>query len=65
MKVICYSCSKRIVDPGALVFSPPVKNCKDLSVSNVHKYHICVECWDILRKCLESLSDNKIIKEKK
>lgn len=64
MKITCYSCNKPITNPGALVFSPPVKNNKDMSVSSVHKYHICLECWPRVIRCLEHLEEIKIIKEK-
>jgi hypothetical protein len=65
MKITCYSCNKRFTTHGAVVVSPPVKNTNDMSVSTVHKYNICVECWPKVFKCIEHLSDTKIIKEKK
>jgi hypothetical protein len=65
MKITFYSCDKIMTIPGALVFSPPFKNNNAMSVSTLHKYHICVNCWEKLIKCMENLEDVKITKEKK
>jgi hypothetical protein len=64
MKLTCCSCDKPIHIPGALVFGPPIKNNKEMSVSSVHKYHICIDCWPRLIKCIEHLEETKIVKEK-
>lgn len=60
MKITCYSCDKLMTDPGAIVLSPPIKNNKDMSVSSVHKHHICLKCWEMLIKYMDSLDkENK------
>jgi len=60
MKINCYSCDKRIIEPGAIVFGPPFKSDKEMSIHTVHKYHICVDCWKILIKQMDSLQESKI-----
>ena len=59
MKITCCACDELIKEPGALVFSPPVKNNKDMSISTVHKYHICRACWPKLIRVMEKLEDIK------
>jgi hypothetical protein len=49
---------------GALVFSPPVKNNKEMSMSTVHKFHVCSECWPKLLKFIEEDVDVKNRKQK-
>jgi hypothetical protein len=65
MKITCYSCDKTITKLGALVFSPPTKSNQAVSVSTVHKFHICMDCWPMLMKCIDHLDETKIIKEKR
>lgn len=51
MEVQCIMCKNYLSQPGALVFSPPVYNTIN---STVTKYHICYVCWMKLRRFLES-----------
>ena len=53
MKITCCKCSKPFTTMGALVFSPPVKNNKEMSMSTVHKFHVCSDCWPKLLKFME------------
>ena len=55
LKVTCYSCGKTLADPGAVIIGPPFKSNNDKSVLTVHKYHICLACWDILIDNLDDL----------
>ena len=59
MKVTCYICGKTLPDPGAVIIGPPFKNNQDMSVLTVHKYHICLSCWEPLLKSLEALGDER------
>lgn len=63
MKISCFTCHKEMLTPGAIVFGPPFKNCRDLSMCTVHKYHICCKCWDVLIDNLEQV--NTKAKDKK
>jgi hypothetical protein len=45
-KLICRRCGKSLKQPGALVFSPPKENLWAKGL--VEKYHLCLDCWDIL-----------------
>ena len=57
MKITCYSCDKLVTEVGALVFSPPTKTNKEVSISTVHKYHVCRACWPKLIKAIEKLEE--------
>ena len=59
MKITCYSCDKLVIEPGALVFSPPTKTNKEVSICTVHKYHVCRDCWPKLIKAIEKLEEKK------
>lgn len=59
MKVTCYVCGKTLPDPGAVIIGPPFKNNQDMSVLTVHKYHICLACWEPLIKALENMGEAK------
>ena len=57
MKITCYICDKIMSVPGALVYSPPLKNNKEMSMCTVHKYHVCVECWKNLLKYINGKTE--------
>jgi len=65
MKITCYTCSKPITEPGALVFSPPVKSSNDMSIMTVRKYHVCNTCWNALINLMDNFDGDKMIKERK
>lgn len=44
----CDRCGKELMEPGAIVGSPPFGNHKWL------KFHICVECWEKLLDWMEN-----------
>lgn len=45
----CYKCRKDLEQPGALVFSPPLKTKSDANdLCSVEKYHICTNCFTLL-----------------
>lgn len=44
IKPVCDRCRQELTKFGALLFSPPN------SESQVHKYHICVDCYQIITK---------------
>lgn len=46
----CDKCGNELQTYGGLVFSPP----DDSTPNQVNKYHLCVECWDLLFKWLRS-----------
>ena len=62
MKITCYSCNKPMTSLGAILFSPPFKTNSEMSVATVHKYHVCVDCWHLLFKHIESLNEPKVKK---
>lgn len=39
--IFCRKCGDRIVEPGALIFTPPTEGSYA-----VEKWHICASCWD-------------------
>ena len=39
ISVFCFSCRKELIEPGAIVLSPPIE------VDKVCKYHLCLTCW--------------------
>ena len=45
----CNTCDNVLDTPGALVFSPPLRN----NPLNVEKYHVCVKCWQQLKNFME------------
>jgi hypothetical protein len=44
LDVTCTRCHRTLDQPGAIVISPPVPQPGDLSVQEVTKAHICVDC---------------------
>ena len=36
--IYCNVCYNQIINPGALLFSPPIKG-------QCNKYHICIKCY--------------------
>jgi len=50
IKPLCDRCSKELTEFGALLFSPPEER-------TVKKFHICKECYDVLKKEMKSESD--------
>ena len=65
MKINCFSCDQAVKEPGAIVISPPFKNNKDLTIHTVHKYHICLTCWENLIKSMEAMKEAKELKKHK
>ena len=53
MKNTCYYCQKLIKSQHALILSPPIKSNKDASVSTVHEYYLCTECWTLINNFME------------
>lgn len=47
LELYCHACKRLIVDPGALLFSPP----KGITV---RKYHLCCRCYDIIISSIET-----------
>lgn len=41
--VVCTVCGHCLDAPGAIVISPPIKECGE---TRWEKLHICIECWD-------------------
>lgn len=39
----CDKCGRELIQPGALLFSPPKQ---DQWI--VEKYHLCVACWSVI-----------------
>jgi hypothetical protein len=59
--VKCKVCSKKLSEPGGLIFSPPGKS-KWPGWDEVSKTHICAQCFPIL---LDSIIDLGIRLKKK
>lgn len=47
LHINCYLCSEELDEPGALIFDPPDNN------GDVHKEHICSNCWSYLLTWLQ------------
>ena len=41
-----------------------MKSNKDMSMLTVHKYHVCMACWPVLIKTLDSLDEFNKPKQK-
>lgn len=52
-----------MVEPGAIIFSPPTKANKDNSVCSVQKYHVCLDCWKPVIKAIDNLETIKVKNE--
>ena len=53
MKIKCDKCGEEMEVPGALIFSPMEKRWDDRVMDHkpiTEKYHICVNCWEELKK---------------
>lgn len=44
----CDRCKKKMTEPGAVIFSPPVLNPEQM----VFKLHLCSSCWNKFFKLL-------------
>lgn len=47
IRPVCDRCGLELTEFGALLFSPPSPD------NEVHKYHICVDCYVIITKEFE------------
>jgi hypothetical protein len=43
LDIKCDMCGRRLSEPGAIVFSPPLKG-----AWTVEKYHVCADCWPVI-----------------
>jgi len=55
----CSVCDTKLEKPGAVLLSPPIKANKEMSVTTVQKYHICITCWPKLVRAMNHLNDPK------
>ena len=46
--VNCSGCGTKLQSPGALVFSPPLRD----KPQQVEKFHVCLQCWFKLKDFL-------------
>lgn len=50
----CVFCNEKLIRPGAIIISPPLREEHDLcSLANIpknasvtHKFHVCVSCYE-------------------
>jgi len=50
----CVFCNEKLLEPGAIIISPPLKEEYDSSfrrhtpnnASNTHKFHVCIKCFE-------------------
>lgn len=47
IEIYCSGCGSKLMELGALLFSPPDQHYPRLQC-DVTKYHICTNCWQIL-----------------
>ncbi len=45
---VCDKCGKELTKFGAILFSPPNED------SDVHKFHLCVDCYEEIRLTLKN-----------
>jgi hypothetical protein len=56
IKAICSRCKQDLVQPGALVFSPP----EGAIASVALKFHICGVCWPQVALFVQGIDTRKI-----
>ena len=54
----CDRCKKELDKPGAIIGSPP------FGINKWLKFHICVDCWEELKKWLDEKAVEKLVKKK-
>ena len=52
IKPKCDKCQNELKEFGAILLSPPNKK------SNVHKYHLCVECYEYIKSLINGIDKN-------
>lgn len=55
----CDICKRKLDEPGALIFSPPI-NTPFLDKNSMFtiKYHICINCWPYIRKIINNKNND-------
>lgn len=56
--IICDKCGKKLEEAGALIFSPMEDLWNERYTTHrsiTEKFHICISCWDRLRRWMNEM----------